>query len=110
MIANVSNRGMNSIPFENALSFVAAVVSERVNAYLHSIGLTSACQTAIRTLDRLTFKAARTLKACMSQEYKFQPLFCIDNVDFQEKIHLKRLENPSGMFHGTWGYLHFLAK
>jgi hypothetical protein len=36
------------------------------------------------------------------------PTICIDNIDFEERVHFKSVEKSSHMFHGTWGYVHTL--
>ncbi|KAA1138503.1 hypothetical protein PGTUg99_020770 [Puccinia graminis f. sp. tritici] len=36
------------------------------------------------------------------------PLLCYDNLDFQEKVHMKSIGHSSQMFHGTWGYVHLI--
>ncbi|KAI7956352.1 hypothetical protein MJO29_007751 [Puccinia striiformis f. sp. tritici] len=34
------------------------------------------------------------------------PFLCIDNLDFEQKVHDKSLGKENQMFHGTWGYVH----
>jgi hypothetical protein len=33
-------------------------------------------------------------------------MICFDNLDFQQKVHMKSVGHSSIMFHGTWGYIH----
>jgi hypothetical protein len=34
------------------------------------------------------------------------PIICFDNLNFQQKVHMKSVGHSSIMFHGTWGYIH----
>ncbi|OAV93797.1 hypothetical protein PTTG_27161 [Puccinia triticina 1-1 BBBD Race 1] len=95
---------------ENAITFLACGVSDWVNKYLNFIGLSSSCTTTHSALRTLGKKAEQTIKNRMklgpASSPKFCPLICIDNLDFQEAVHVKSVDNQSTMFHGTWGYLH----
>ncbi|WAR52667.1 hypothetical protein PtB15_2B91 [Puccinia triticina] len=53
MIAFGRNPSSNGLQLFNSIRFMAGGVSERINAYLHLIGLTSSRQTAIRALERI---------------------------------------------------------
>ncbi|OAV97410.1 hypothetical protein PTTG_26046 [Puccinia triticina 1-1 BBBD Race 1] len=110
MIAFTSNRRKNGMQLENAITFLACGVSDWVNKYLNFIGLSSSCATAHSALRTLGKKAEQTIKNRMklgpASSPKFCPLICIDNLDFQEAVHVKSVDNQSTMFHGTWGYLH----
>ncbi|OAV90386.1 hypothetical protein PTTG_11981 [Puccinia triticina 1-1 BBBD Race 1] len=109
MITFASNRRKNAMQLENAVTFVACGISDRVNKYLNFIGLSSCRQTAHSALGTLGKNAERTIKNRMKLgppgSPNFCPLICIDNLDFQEAVHVKSVENQSSMFHGTWGYL-----
>lgn len=59
-------------------------------------------------MDRLRVLTEDRIAAVMSQDHSIRPFLCVDNIDFEARIHFKRLENSSRMFHGTWGYLHIL--
>ncbi|OAV96376.1 hypothetical protein PTTG_04046 [Puccinia triticina 1-1 BBBD Race 1] len=90
---------------ENAITFVACGISDRVNKYLNFIGLSSCRQTAHSALRTLGKKAEQKIKNNMklgpAASPKFCPLICIDNLDFQEAAHKKSVDNQSSMFHGT---------
>jgi hypothetical protein len=85
-------------------------VSDRVNHYLNYIGLASSRRTAHRSLEVLGVHAEKVIKKKMSQsEAQIMPPFlCIDNLDFEQRVHAKSLGHTSKMFHGTWGYIHHL--
>ncbi|OAV95559.1 hypothetical protein PTTG_08781 [Puccinia triticina 1-1 BBBD Race 1] len=110
MLAFTSNQRKNVMQLENAVTFVACGISDRVNKYLNFIGLSSCRQTAHPALRTLGKKAEQKIKNDMklgpAASPKFCPLICINNLDFQEAVHEKSVDNQSSMFHGTWGYLH----
>lgn len=53
MIAFVNNRKVNGLQLENGVAFLAGGVSQRLNHYLHAIGLTCSRRTAMRAIARL---------------------------------------------------------
>ncbi|OAV93802.1 hypothetical protein PTTG_27164 [Puccinia triticina 1-1 BBBD Race 1] len=110
MLTFTSNRRKNSMQLENAVTFVACGISDRVNKYLNFIGLCSSRKMAHLALRTLGKKDEQTIKNRMklgpAKSPKFCPLICINNLDFQEAVHVRSVENQSSMFHGTWGYLH----
>ncbi|EFP87917.2 uncharacterized protein PGTG_13721 [Puccinia graminis f. sp. tritici CRL 75-36-700-3] len=110
MIAFVLNRRDNSAQLANSLSVLACGVSNRVNKYLHYIGLTSSRRTAHRSLKELGLRAEDNIaeKLSNSENDPIAPFICIDNLDFEERIHTKSVGNDSHTFHGTWGYIHRL--
>lgn len=110
MIAFVSNRSVNGLQLENGVALLAGGVSQRINHYLHSIGLTCSRQSAMRAISQLGQKGLRDLKARVSKDYVIRPFMILDNFDIQERIHYSRLEANSRMFHGTYGYMHFLSQ
>ncbi|POV98057.1 hypothetical protein PSHT_14242 [Puccinia striiformis] len=83
-------------------------MSERVNEYLHHLGLTSSRQTAIDSLRTLSAYAESNLRKVMALEVSpaFGPFICIDNLDMEERVHLVSVGHRTMMFHGTWGYIH----
>lgn len=110
MIAFVSNRSVNGLQLENAVAFLAGGVSKRISQYLHAIGLSASRRSAIRAISHLSKVGLRILKAKVSCDYMIRPFLVLDNFDIQERIHYSRLERDSRMFHGTYGYMHFLSK
>ncbi|PLW18113.1 hypothetical protein PCANC_12726 [Puccinia coronata f. sp. avenae] len=82
--------------------------NERVNTYLNYIGLSSSRRTAQSALASLGKGARAKLMGCfdLALSPTLSPLVCFDNLDFQEKIHMKGISHSSQMFHGTWGYMH----
>ncbi|EFP93896.2 uncharacterized protein PGTG_19924 [Puccinia graminis f. sp. tritici CRL 75-36-700-3] len=110
MVDFASNRQKNSMQLENAAVFLACGVSDCVNKYLNFIGLSSCCLTAHLALHTLGKKAEKTIinrmKLGPAASPNLCPLICIDNLDFQQAVHVKSVDNQSTMFHGTWGYLH----
>lgn len=61
-------------------------------------------------MDRLRNLTEDKIRSEMSKHHPIRPFLCVDNIDFEARVHFKRLENSSRMFHGTWGYLHLLPK
>ncbi|PLW12041.1 hypothetical protein PCANC_20440 [Puccinia coronata f. sp. avenae] len=106
------NRRHNGLQLHNAICFLPCGVSERVNDYLHKLGLTSSRRTAIQALKTLSGHAAEDVKAVMSLERSPEliPFLCIDNLDIQEKVHTVSITDRSMMFHGTWGYVQLPSK
>ncbi|KAA1102845.1 hypothetical protein PGTUg99_036599 [Puccinia graminis f. sp. tritici] len=108
MVSFARNRRHNSLQLQNAVRFLACGVSERMNEYLHYLGLTSSRQTAIAALKTLTGHAEEHLTSVMSLDPKdpnFGPFICLDNLDMEEKVHMSSVGHRSMMFHGTWGYV-----
>ncbi|KAA1127474.1 hypothetical protein PGTUg99_037102 [Puccinia graminis f. sp. tritici] len=110
MVSFILNRRINGMQLANSLTFLASGVSDRVNHYLNYIGLASSRRTAHRSLEVLGVHAEKVIKKKMSQsEAQIMPPFlCIDNLDFEQRVHAKSLGHTSKMFHGTWGYIHHL--
>ncbi|KAA1105015.1 hypothetical protein PGTUg99_007034 [Puccinia graminis f. sp. tritici] len=108
IIQFVANQRVNGLQLLNSVVFLACGLSERMNSYLHFLGLTSSRKTAQVALTSLSRHAEKCIiqKSSLSSNHLFAPIICIDNVDFQETIHSKSTEKQSRMFHGTWGYLH----
>ncbi|KNE99244.1 hypothetical protein PSTG_07552 [Puccinia striiformis f. sp. tritici PST-78] len=108
MVAFGVNRRNNGFQLSNSLVFVASGVTERVNKYLNYIGLTSSRKTAHLALKSLGTEAKDFIVERFSLENPNAPapLICFDNLDFQQKVHMKSVGHTSTMFHGTWGYIH----
>jgi hypothetical protein len=92
----------------NSLTYLASGVSDRVNHSLNYIGLTSSRRTAHRALEVLGKQAKEKIKDKMSKSNSLAlpPFLCIDNLDFEQRVHAKSIGHTSKMFHGTWGYIH----
>lgn len=108
MVAFACNRRHNGLQMLNAVTFVACGVSDRVNDYLHSIGLTSSRDTSLDAFDTLKNNAERKLRLELSKAHVLRPFLCADNLDFQARVHSHRVEKSSRLFHGSWGYFHIL--
>lgn len=108
MLAFGCNRRNNGFQLENSLNFLACGVSDRVNSYLHYIGLTSSRQTANRAMKTLGKETENAIKFEFTKPTTLAPLICVDNIDFEQRIHQRRLDRSTKMFHGSWGYVHFL--
>lgn len=93
----------------NAMTFLACGASERLNEFLQFHGLSASRSTALVVADTLREAAEKILKDTMAQEFIIQPFVCVDNIDFQERIHTKRVESNSTMFHGSTGYFHIIS-
>ncbi|KAI7943747.1 hypothetical protein MJO28_011275 [Puccinia striiformis f. sp. tritici] len=108
MLSFAKNRRHNVLQVENSIRFLACGMSERVNEYLHHVGLTSSRQTAIDSLRTLSAYAESNLRKVMALEVSpaFGPFICIDNLDMEERVHLVSVGHRTMMFHGTWGYIH----
>ncbi|POW07744.1 hypothetical protein PSHT_09822 [Puccinia striiformis] len=108
MVAFGVNRRNNAFQLSNSLVFIASGVTERVNRYLNYIGLTSSRKTAHLALKTLGKEAEN----CIIERFSLDdpnspaPLICFDNLDFQQKVHMKSVGHQSTMFHGTWGFIH----
>jgi hypothetical protein len=108
MVAFLCNCRHNGLQMSNSLIFLASGVTERVNTYLNYIGLSSSQRTAHSALASLGKGAHAKLMGCfdLALSPTLSLLVCFDNLDFQEKIHMKGIGHSSQMFHGTWGYIH----
>ncbi|PLW47612.1 hypothetical protein PCANC_18675 [Puccinia coronata f. sp. avenae] len=110
MLTFATNQRKNSMQIENSLCFLACGVSDWVIKFLNFVGLCSSRKTAHSALRTLGDETKRTNKQLMkrsrSNSPQFGPLICIDNLDFQQSVHVKSVDNQNAMFHGTWGYLH----
>ncbi|PLW53140.1 hypothetical protein PCANC_11349 [Puccinia coronata f. sp. avenae] len=113
MISFVRNRRHNSLQLQNSIRFLACGVSERMNEYLHFLGLTSSRQTAISALRSLSSHAAESVKSIMAISPSgpaIGPFICLDNLDMEEKVHMSSVGHRSMTFHGAWGYIHLPHK
>lgn len=108
MVAFACNRRHNALQLQNAITFVACGVSDRVNDYLNSIGLTSSRATALEAFDTLQKQAEKKIRVHLNRDHIIRPFLCADNLDFQARIHSQRVERSSRLFHGSCGYLHFI--
>ncbi|KAA1073383.1 hypothetical protein PGT21_010462 [Puccinia graminis f. sp. tritici] len=108
MVAFGGNHRHNGFQLSNALLFLAGGVTERVSAYLNYVGICSSRRTAHAALKSLGTEAKAKLESVFDMEKPpfLAPLLCYDNLDFQEKVHMKSIGHSSQMFHGTWGYVH----
>ncbi|KAA1064351.1 hypothetical protein PGTUg99_018300 [Puccinia graminis f. sp. tritici] len=112
MVLFARNRRHNGLQLQNAIRFLACGVSDRVNDYLHKLGLTSSRETALDTLRSLSEKAEYNLTQVSLLEKcpGLGPFICIDNLDMQEKVHMSSVGHETSMFHGTWGYVQIPTK
>ncbi|KAA1083378.1 hypothetical protein PGTUg99_031237 [Puccinia graminis f. sp. tritici] len=108
MMAFLMNRRDNATQLSNSLTFLACGITNRVNKYLHYIGMTSSRRTAHRALKELGEQAKETIskKLLNSENDPIAPFLCLDNLDFEERVHTKSVGNSNHTFHGTWGYIH----
>ncbi|PLW16155.1 hypothetical protein PCASD_15855 [Puccinia coronata f. sp. avenae] len=106
MIHYASNRRINGFQLKNSLVFFACGMTERLNNYLHYIGLACSQGVAHSAINSLGLHAEKALQDKFKAPSVFAPLICIDNVDFEEKVHMKSISKKNRAFHGTWGYLH----
>ncbi|KAH9807657.1 hypothetical protein DFH28DRAFT_1138510 [Melampsora americana] len=109
MVAFVCNRRANGMQIHNAMTFLACGASERLHEFLHFHGLIVSRDTALNVADSLRKEAEKLLKETMAKPFKVEPFLCVDNIDFQERIHTKRVEANSTMFHGSTGYQHLIS-
>lgn len=108
MVAFSCNRRHNALQLHNSLTFVACGVSDRVNDYLNSIGLSSGRHTASRAFDTLQAKAEIKIRKEMARDHIIRPFLCADNLDFQTRVHHKQVDTFTRLFHGSWAYFHFI--
>lgn len=106
MLAFCCNRRHSAIQIQNSMTFLACGVTQKVNDYLHFLGLTSSRATALEAMDTLKMLTEKKIKEMGSTNYKIRPIWCVDNIDIEARIHDKKVEANSRVFHGTWGYLH----
>ncbi|OAV84950.1 hypothetical protein PTTG_30923, partial [Puccinia triticina 1-1 BBBD Race 1] len=108
MVAFVANRRNNGDQLANSLTFLACGVSDRVNIFLNYIGLSSSRRTANHALNYLSRQAKSqvSIKLAKSPAPNLAPFLCIDNLDFEERVHMKSVGHTTWIFHGTWGYIH----
>lgn len=108
MIQYSANRCANGFQILNSVVFLVCGVTERVAKYLHHVGLCTSRDSANRALVSLgSHGQQKIVETVKSSRHSFlAPLICIDNVDFEEKVHSKSGTRKNQMFHGTWGYLH----
>ncbi|KAA1066206.1 hypothetical protein PGT21_025003 [Puccinia graminis f. sp. tritici] len=108
MVAFGQSRRCNALQVWNSVVLLACGVTERVNSYLHYLGLTSSRKTGHRALASLSEEARKLLRDSLSVNScdPLSPIICLDNIDFEEKVHSKSPEKTNHMFHGTWGYIH----
>ncbi|KAH9807290.1 hypothetical protein DFH28DRAFT_915784 [Melampsora americana] len=108
MVAYVCNQRSNGMQIHNGMTFLACGASERLNEFFNFYGLSVSCQTVLRITDTLQQAAEEKIKEKMADTFVVQPFLCVDNIDFQQRVHDKKLESTSMIFHGTTGYLHFI--
>ncbi|KAA1130701.1 hypothetical protein PGTUg99_025379 [Puccinia graminis f. sp. tritici] len=110
MVAFLANRRHNALQLSNSLTFLPCGVSERVNKYLQQIGLTSSRKTALSALKTLGKAALSNISQKLANRSNdpITPFLCIDNLDFEQRVHTKSQGHDTKMFHGTWGYIHQL--
>ncbi|KAI7950429.1 hypothetical protein MJO29_009103 [Puccinia striiformis f. sp. tritici] len=106
MIGFTCNRRNNGLQLANSVSLVACGVTKRVASYLHWLGLASSRKTANMALGSLGWCVKKKIIQKVKSATVLQPIICIDNIDFKQRVHTKIVETKSCMFHGTWGYLH----
>ena len=108
MVAFAANQQKNGLQLTNLLIFLASGVTKRVSTYLSYIRLSSSRRTANSAVRALGKEAEKKLRANFSLEHspEISPMICFDNLDFQEKVHMKIIGNSNHMFHGIWGYVH----
>ncbi|EGG08444.1 uncharacterized protein MELLADRAFT_61723 [Melampsora larici-populina 98AG31] len=63
---------------------------------------------AENTKTRLKADNAKSIKKKIKAAGTLGFLICIDNLDMMERVHTRRLDATSKIFHGTWGYVHYL--
>ncbi|POV97023.1 hypothetical protein PSHT_14805 [Puccinia striiformis] len=61
--------------------------------------------SVLKRLGRQSREKVAT-KISQSISETLAPFLCIDNLDFEQKVHDKSLGKENQMFHGTWGYVH----
>lgn len=108
MIAFVCNRCCNGMQIQNLIAFIACGVSKRVNDHLHFLGLTTSRQTGLKAMDTLGRASEKLIKLRMKESLNLRPFMTLDNIDIQSRIHNSRVEASTKLFHGSYGYLHFL--
>ncbi|KAH9808174.1 hypothetical protein DFH28DRAFT_1196946 [Melampsora americana] len=108
MIAFACNQCCNGMQIQNSIAFIACGVSERVNDHLHFLGLTTSRQTGLKAMDTLGRASSKLIKERMEKSYNLRPFMTLDNIDIQARIHNTRIEATTKLFHGSYGYLHFL--
>ncbi|PLW41572.1 hypothetical protein PCANC_17426 [Puccinia coronata f. sp. avenae] len=108
MVAFLANQRHNSQALSNSLTFLACGVTKRLNKFLHYIGLSASRSTAQTALSQLSHQANRQIvqKLSNSSIGTMAPFLCVDNLDFEQRVHSKSLGHSTRMFHGTWGYVH----
>ena len=59
-------------------------------------------------LNYLSKEAQKKVSANLSKLLvpTLAPFICVDNLDFEQKVHATSIDNTNWMFHGTWGYVH----
>lgn len=93
---------------QNTLTFLACGVSAQVNNSLGYIGLSSSQASAVASLKTPGVATVGRIKAVMNVNSVIAPFFVVDNIDTQERIYQQRVEEPSKIYHGSWGYVHVL--
>lgn len=93
---------------QNSIAFIACGVSERVNDHLHFLGLTTARQMGLKAMDTLGKASQKLIKHRMKQSFNLRPFMTLDNIDIQARVHNTRIEASTKLFHGSYGYIHFL--
>lgn len=106
MLAFACNRRHSGLQLQNSITFLSCGVTHKANNYLHFLGLTSSRKTALQAMETLKKATEEKIKDIGSRSFKIRPLWCLDNLDIEARVHDKRVEANSKVFHGTWGYLH----
>lgn len=95
---------------KTGVTLLACGVSERIITFLHSVGLTCSRRTALRAIEHLTKVTEAQTRNVLREDHILRPFLCVDNIDFESKVHNKRIEESTKPFHGTWGYFHVLSQ
>lgn len=73
------------------------------------MGLTCSRRTGLRAIEHLTKVTEAQTRQVLKQDHILRPFLCVDNIDFESKVHNKRIEEATKPFHGSWGYFHVLS-
>lgn len=108
MVAFACNRRQNTLQLHNSLNAVTFGVSNIVNEYPNIIWLASYGNMAAWAFDNSQAQAEFTINNGISWDHIIQPFICAENLDFQTPVHHKQVEKFTRLFHGSWGYFHFI--
>ncbi|KAH9808787.1 hypothetical protein DFH28DRAFT_1226289 [Melampsora americana] len=87
MIAFACNRCCNGMQIQNSIAFIAY---------------------GLKAMDTLGRASSKLIKERMEKYYNLRPFMTLDNIDIQARIHNTQIEATTKLFHGSYGYLHFL--